>query len=371
VSIRSFYFIGHCLSLDEHPSFRETIITQFTDPDYDWDNFTWICSDHLILPVIYLKLKEHDLLGYLPELFAKHLEDIYELNRSRNIHILEQMKEITALLNSAGISPIYLKGTGNLIDEIYTDIGERIIGDIDFLVPEKDFLMAAELFQKEGYQICRPNNEPIDRIKHYPRLWKENVTADIEIHRLPVMFKYTRHFSTDFVQQLKKTVPGFPGCYVLSDEHKVINSFIHSQLTNAGHALGVVSLRDIYDLYCFSKRVDLKRLPQASPFKQKIIAYFKISEKLLNLTTSHFYPNETIGSRYYRIKHDLNFTSTFAYKVNRFVWVISETISYGIQQVRESASNGKLRCKIVKSIITPKWYGEKVAEYYQKYKINE
>jgi len=48
-------------------------------------------------------------------------------------------------------SPIYLKGTGNLIDGIYSDIGERIIGDIDFLVPEKDFRTTAELFKKEGY----------------------------------------------------------------------------------------------------------------------------------------------------------------------------------------------------------------------------
>lgn len=370
MSLRNLYFIGHCLSLDEHPSFRETIIAQFSDPNYNWNNFIWICSNHLILPVIYLKFKEHDLLGYLPELLAKHLEYIYTLNRNRNEQIIQQMKEITATLNSAGISPIYLKGTGNLIDEIYTDIGERIIGDIDFLVPEKNFLMAAELFQKEGYQICRPNNEPFDRIKHYPRLWKENVTADIEIHRLPVMFKYTRHFSTDLVQQFKKTVPGFPGCYVLSDEHKVILNFIHSQLTNAGHAIGVVTLRDIYDIYCFSKRVDLKRLPQSCSFKQKSISYFKISEKLLNLPC-HFYPNETIGSIYYRLKHNLNFKSTFIYKVNRLVWVFSEAVSYGIQQIRESSSDGKLRWKIVKSMITPKWYGEKIIEYYKKYKIDD
>jgi len=44
------------------------------------------------------------------------------------------MKEMNAKLNAAGISPIYLKGTGNLIDGFYEDIGERIIGDIDFLV---------------------------------------------------------------------------------------------------------------------------------------------------------------------------------------------------------------------------------------------
>ena len=107
--IRVLYFIGQCLSLDDHPSFRETIIVQFTDPGYDWNSFIWTCSNHLVLPVIYLKLKKHDLLGYLPEVLALHLEEIYSLNRKRNEKILEQMKEINATLNTAGISLIYLK----------------------------------------------------------------------------------------------------------------------------------------------------------------------------------------------------------------------------------------------------------------------
>ena len=101
--------------------------------------------------MIYLKFRKQDLLDYLPEVLANHLKEIYELNHTRNGQILLQMKEMNTTLNKAGISPIYLKGTGNLIDGIYDDIGERIIGDIDFLVPEKDFLTAAELFKNEEY----------------------------------------------------------------------------------------------------------------------------------------------------------------------------------------------------------------------------
>ena len=47
------------------------------------------------------------------------VKEIYTLNRTRNEHILLQVKEINTTLNAAGISPIYLKGTGNLIDVIY------------------------------------------------------------------------------------------------------------------------------------------------------------------------------------------------------------------------------------------------------------
>ena len=94
-SLSTLYFIGQCLSLDEHPLFRETIIAQFSDPGYDWNSFIWTCSNHLVLPVIYLKLKKHDLLGYLPEVLAQHLEEIYTLNRTRNEQILVQVKTLT------------------------------------------------------------------------------------------------------------------------------------------------------------------------------------------------------------------------------------------------------------------------------------
>lgn len=357
MKIRVLYFVGQCLSLDDHPTFRETIIAQFSNPDYDWDDFIWICSNHLVLPVIYLKFRAHDLLNELPEVLKKHLEEIYALNRSRNEQILLQMKEITATLNSADISPIFMKGTGNLIDGIYNDIGERIIGDIDFLVPEEDFLTSAELLKKEGYAICKPTFEPIDQfqLKHYPRLWKADVVADIEIHRLLVNIKYSTHFSAELVQRSERAVIDFPGCYVLADEHKAILSFIHSQLINPGHALGIVTLRDIYDIYCFSRRVNLQKIPQVTQFRQKCIAYFKLSEKLLNLP-GRFYSGETIQSRLYCFKHYLNISSGFICKANRLIWVLSEGIGFVIRWFTESFSNSTFRRKNINKLFTPEWH---------------
>ena len=92
--LRVLYFIGQCLSLDEHPTFRETIIVQFSDENYDWNQFIWTCSNHLILPVIYLKFLKCDLLGYLPEVLAQHLKEIYTLNRTHNEQILLQIKAL-------------------------------------------------------------------------------------------------------------------------------------------------------------------------------------------------------------------------------------------------------------------------------------
>ena len=357
MSLRNLYLIGHCLSLDEHPTFCEYIIAQFADPDFDWDDFIWTCSNHLVLPLIYLKFKAYNLLNELPEVLKNHLEEIYRLNRNRNEQILIQMKQITATLNGAGISPIFMKGTSNLIDGIYSDIGERIIGDIDFLVPEKDFLTAAELFQKEGYTICKPTVEPIDqfKLKHYPRLWKEDVVADIEIHRLLVNIKYSKHFSADFVRKSKKAPINHTGCYVLSDEHKVILSFIHSQLINPGHSLGLINLRDVYDIYCFAKRTDLNKIPQATRYPQTCIAYFKLSEQLLNLPES-FYSGSSFLSGIYKFKHDMNISSVLFFKANRLIWVLSEGIGFVIRWFTESVSSSTFRRKNIIKFFTPGWH---------------
>ncbi len=356
MKISVIYFIGQCLTLDEHPTFRETIITQFSDPDYDWNTFIWTCSNHLVLPVIYLKFKKHDLLGYLPEVLAQHLEEIYTLNRSRNEQIILQVKEINVTLKRADISPLFMKGTGNLIDGIYGDIGERIIGDIDFLVPEADFLTAAELFQKEGYAMCIPTNIRSDqkRYHHYPRLWKENVIADIEIHRQPVIKKYEAGFSADLVLQSKKVVANYSGCYVPCDEHKIIHNFVHSQLTNAGHRLGVVSLRDIYDLYLLSKRADLTTVLPQTQSPQKALAYFEIANLLLGLPISD---KKSLTSKFFLWKHRLNLSSPIFNRTNRIFWMISWVVVNGFfKQIKEVIIYKDERNLLLKNLMNKNWY---------------
>lgn len=354
MKIRTLYFIGQCLSLEEHPTFRETIIAQFSDPGYDWNSFIWTCSNHLVLPVIYLKFLKHDLLSYLPKVLAQHLEEIYTLNHTRNVQIIEQMKEINVTLNAAGISPIYLKGTGNMIDGIYEDIGERIVGDIDLLIPEAEYLKAVELIKANGYvnHWGEPRNP--DKLKHYPTLYKDNVPVDIEIHRIPVQDEYLKYINPEMILSQKKAVASFPGCFVPSDDHKILHSFVHSQLCNTGYRLGVASLRDIYDLYCFSKRAGLITALAGFPAQRKVDAYFAIAQKLLGITISG---NQSLTSKVYIWKHDMNLASPLFHKINRFPWVISELVIKGYPRRIKEAFHYKDEQKLlIQNLGSRKWY---------------
>ena len=68
-----------------------------------------------------------------------YMKYITKLNRERNEEIIAQAKELNTLLLEHHITPIFLKGTGNLLEGLYEDIGERMVGDIDFLFSEEDY----------------------------------------------------------------------------------------------------------------------------------------------------------------------------------------------------------------------------------------
>ena len=283
-----FYFTGKCLILDDDPGFSNVIIEQIGLDVIDWTKFVTLCSNHLILPLIYLKFRSHDLLKHLPEELSEHLKYIHDLNLIRNRQILKQLKEITSSLNKNDIYPIFLKGSGNLLDHLYADNGERIIGDIDFLIPKKDYLRTARLLEEEGYTPVSPFYCEIENLKHYPRISKHGYPAVLEIHQLPVTERFQSWFNPEMIEKDKRTVKSLPGSYVLSDKHNIILNFIHGQLDHKGHLYGIVSFRDLYDLYLLSKRTPLTLTINNIKARKKAVAYFVLAGKAFGLNKSFF-----------------------------------------------------------------------------------
>lgn len=98
-----------------------------------------------------------------------------------------------------------MKGAGNLLDGLYSDVGERIMNDIDFLVPEKDFLLAAQMLKNAGYSSDYPAYWNVESLVHYPGLFKANVPAGDEIiHRIPVGHAYQSWFNPEIIEKGKK-----------------------------------------------------------------------------------------------------------------------------------------------------------------------
>lgn len=351
----NFYFAGKCLTLDEHPAFRGEIVQRIESDSIHWDNFVSLCSNHLILPVMYLKFKTHDILAYLPQELAEFMKEIYQLNLLRNHQIMKQLHEITKLLNENGIYPTVLKGAGNLADHLYSDLGERMMGDIDLLVHEEEYLPAAHLLEKDGYYSSIEILNDIKRAKHYPRLMKAGVPADVEVHRIPVNQPYIKWYNTEIIDTEKKAINEDSFYYVLSDKHKMIHNFIHSQLSDKGDDYGIVSLRDIYDLYLLNKRVSVVATLPSIQYKRKAITYFIFAGKALGIAKI-FYAKESFAARLFCLKHQLNQSSAIFFKINRNLRYLFERIIFGYsRQFIKSFYSKEMRHSVIARLSHPQW----------------
>lgn len=360
-----FYFTGKCLALDENPGFRNEIIRYCQSDLIDWERFVSLCSNHFILQVIFLKFRTHDLIRFLPEKLAEHLIEIYNLNKTRNNQILSQIESITGLLNKNDIFPVYLKGAAYLLDGLFSKIGERILGDIDFWVPEEDYLRTAKILETNGYLKVNKifDYEIIEEMKHYPRLYHPDFVAVVEVHRIPVHEELLSWFSLEQINCERKPVDRHSGCYVLSDRHKIIHNFIHSQLHNEGNLFGLVSLREVYDLCLLSKRCPLAATLDAIKPKRKAIAYFNLSKTILGLDNT-FFSKKNFSGYSLKKRHALNLNSVLFYKMSGSIIFISQRIFVGyIGLIAGALFSGKKRQYIRSRVLDRNWYTNHVKFY--------
>lgn len=366
-----FYFTGKCLILDEDPGFRQEIVEKITTDSIDWLRFVALCSNHLILPAIYLKFQSHGIIGYLPKELSECLKEIYDLNLSRNTQILKQLHDITSVLNKGNIYPAFLKGAGNLLDGVYSDIGERILNDIDFLVPENDWLLSAKLLEKDGYSIFSPVYVDVGSLKHYPRITKPGTVAAIEIHRLPVKESHRSWFNPCIIDREKETVTRLPGCFVLSDKHKIIHNFIHGQLDHDGYTKGIISFRDLYDLSLLSKKFSINQTMKDIKNKRKAIAYFAFAGKAFGLN-ERIYAGSNFSARLFLKKHDLNLRSVSFYYIYRSILFISQRIFMGyIGQFIQSFYSKKVRHSVINRLSDRRWYRAHLDSYISFFSPNK
>jgi len=131
---QAFSSLAGVLSLRKMPSRANEILKTLPKQKSDWELFVEIGSQHLVLQSVYINLLNAQLLKSLPADLVEYLEHIHRLNFERNGKILKQAVSIQQLLSEAGIGCIFMKGVGNIFDNLYHDLGERMVYDIDILV---------------------------------------------------------------------------------------------------------------------------------------------------------------------------------------------------------------------------------------------
>jgi len=249
------WFVGKCLSLSNHPERASFIRAIFQSGKLNLNSFVYQSSNQLIIPALYLNLQRNKLLEELPEDLIAHLEEIRNLNRERNQSILNQLKNLTKLLNENNINPVYIKGTAHLLDGLYEDIGERMIGDIDFILEEEEAYKAYHLLIEKGYTTLSDYAKAeLGEGKHLPRIVNKDEIAAVEVHGKLLKGKYHKLFNWNHIRNNIKESKSLKGAYVLSDSDLILNNIFNVQLNDDGKWMLRSFLRQSYDLMLLSKR---------------------------------------------------------------------------------------------------------------------
>lgn len=316
------YFIGRSLAVDRVETRRNEIKQILEKKHFDWGRFVYLASNHRVLQLIYSKWRAANLLQYMPQELEEHIHEVYCLNQERNLAIIEQLDEVTHCLNKANISPVYLKGAANLIDHLYSNIGDRLLVDIDLLVSQNEISDAVAMLKANGYSNYT-GKKCVASPKHYPRLTKQDLGADVEVHFLAVSPQYSDDFNYDTIKQNWKSVDSRPYCYVLSDEDKLRLNFIHAHLNNGGYRKRLLSLRDLYDALVIGDRINLKAVIPTLGYEREADTYFLMVKELFGLSDDFYVPRYRISHLY---KRQFNFflDHIFLFRVNRYLrslWV--------------------------------------------------
>ena len=251
----TFFFIGKCLTINHEKHNYNIVENDLKSNQIDWDAVVKISTTHYVFPALYCNLKRANFLNYLPDDLVEYMKHITELNRERNQQIITQAKEINELLLENDITPIFLKGTGNLLEGLYEDIAERMVGDIDFIVSNEEFDKTIKYIENFGYSKVHQTKYDFPQFKHYPRLQKTGKTAAIEIHKELLLEKFADEFNYDIVSKDSQKINGFS---VMSFENQLSLSIIAKQINDDGFYYKTIALRNAYDVFLLSKKCNAK-----------------------------------------------------------------------------------------------------------------
>lgn len=212
-----------------------------------WQGIIDFANQHLLIPTLYSAFIQKDLMHLVPDkLIVEYLTTLYGYNKARNEAIVKQLEEMCYLFSTIGVKPILLKGAVALSEGYYSHIGARVMMDVDILVPEDKIEKCVGLLETaRGYKPVDPE-KPLWHNHQYRRIYSERDTAALELHRYPLNSACRHYFSeTELIKHIRpsKTVEN---AYVLEPSFDLYLIFLHSELHDAGHKKGLLSMRSMH-----------------------------------------------------------------------------------------------------------------------------
>jgi len=232
---QTYGFLGRLLGQAQvGPGHGPALAEEIESGRVSWERVVEISSSHLVTPAILTALEGKNLTDLIPADLHDYLSDLRQLNIQRNEALLSQLTEIARALNEEGIEPIPLKGAAHLLAGLYGSPGDRVLGDLDVLIPAEAAREAYLALVKIGYHGYFQTNpgDPYHDHHHLPPLEHLGHRAPVELHTGPVNKRYQGVLGADEMRA-DSTILTKNGVRLRlpSMAHQLIQNILHFQST--------------------------------------------------------------------------------------------------------------------------------------------
>ena len=234
--------------------FNEINIKKVDYSKVNYEKISEITSSHLIIPCLYVNLRLKKSLSKIPSDFKVYLQKIYSINKERNLALTNELVLISNILKKNKIKHVFVKGSSHIISQIYNDLGERMVSDIDFLTSTDSKTMLTKIFDENGYFSIK--KESFFNQRHLTPRLKKNFLFTIEPHTR--LLEKKNHllpisFLDDCLNLNKINVPNFRNQLLLNIYNDQINDNAYKKL--------FYNLRSLYDTKMLLRRLRKPLIP--------------------------------------------------------------------------------------------------------------
>ncbi len=213
--------------------------------EVDWLAVFQLANDQLLTPALFAALaRSHQLLD-LPTDAADYLAMVHRLNGDRNRTLRRHAIEIAGQLNQRGVAPVLLKGGLALFEGPYADPAQRMMRDLDILVPAEERGAAVMALGKLGYRLSRQYPPGHHAIGDFAR---PGDAGSIDLHTELIDSTYVLPAAEVRSRAALKEVEGVR-FLVPSPTDRILHNVLHAQIHFLGHFYrGELSLQQIHEL---------------------------------------------------------------------------------------------------------------------------
>ena len=266
-----------------------------------------VSSKELLIPCMYYNLKIKENLKFFPSDFCIYIKKLYEINKSKNLALIDEANKISSIFKKNNINFSFFKGVKLLQLNIFNDIGERMVGDIDIIIDPKDFNRAIKVLKLNGFS--NKFDYLFTKKNHPPRYSNKKYLHAVEPH-IKVLNSTKKLLGENVIDQLQKNN--------INILRKIC--LFNCQVNDYGYLYGHVNLRASYDFYMLSS-INREKHYLISNKYEKSFFYINMNHNVELINNN----KDDIFFKFYKLRLRMKSKYKFYYQIDNF---LCKTIIY-------------------------------------------